>query len=308
MTNLPCEKAIGKACFEAFPEFAKRAIAYRLLHLLIPPEIARLLPKQLADPLIAPGVKVPLDAKFPPGTCVVPGCDFPAGWDPKSEPPACTKSAPLPPIAMVAGGANPNTMVAPGPSGPLPPSPPPPAPGIEPGSDTYYPAVSADDGLWYSGSFVNDGDYLMFGNYTTTSMRSFINFIGPAVPAGATIVSAILTLISMYTEGSGNIDITVRGVDIDNAVNPTSEAEADALTPTDANIVWDVANWTVNIAYAAPDLKTIIQEIVDRPGWEAGNNIMITLKGGIGSYNVRRPDAIDHEGGSSRAELYVSWK
>jgi len=128
MSDLPCEKAIGKACFKAFPEFAKRAIAYRLLHLLIPPEIAKLLPKQLADPLIAPGVKVPLDAKFPPGTCVVPGCDFPAGWDPKSEPPACTKSAPLPPIAMVAGGANPNVMVAPGPSGPLPPSPPPPPP------------------------------------------------------------------------------------------------------------------------------------------------------------------------------------
>lgn len=120
MNVLPCQKVIGKACFKAFPEFARRAIAYRLLHLLIPPDIAKILPKSLKDPLIAPGVKIPLDAKFPPGTCIVPGCSFPSGWDPDQDPPECAKSAPLPTLAMIASGGNPNVFLAPGPSGPLP--------------------------------------------------------------------------------------------------------------------------------------------------------------------------------------------
>lgn len=139
MSERPCEKVIGRACFKAYPEFARRAIAYRLLHLLIPPNIAKLLPTKLKDPLIAPGVKIPLDAKFPPGTVLIPGCDFPAGWDPDQEPPACAKSAPLPPLGMGSTGANPNTMVAPGPSGPLPPPPPPPPP--------------AEDEAWFEDNF-----------------------------------------------------------------------------------------------------------------------------------------------------------
>lgn len=141
MDELSCQKVIGKACFKAFPTFARRAIAYRLLHLLIPPDIAKILPKTLKDPLVAPGVKIPLDAKFPPGTCVVPGCSFPAGWDPDQDPPECAKSAPLPTLAMIASGGNPNIMLSPGESGAAqvhPPPGPPPEPGLwldEPFSD-----------------------------------------------------------------------------------------------------------------------------------------------------------------------------
>ena len=120
MGELSCQKVIGEACFKAYPEFARRAIAYRLLHLLIPPNIAKILPKQLSDPLIAPGVTIPLDAKFPPGTCIIPGCSFPAGWDPDEDPPECAKSAPLPTLAMQASGGNPPTYLTPGPGGPLP--------------------------------------------------------------------------------------------------------------------------------------------------------------------------------------------
>lgn len=114
---LPCLKALDSECFQAHPHFAKRALAYRLLHLLICPDIARLLPKSLADPLIAPGVKVPLEAKFPPGTVLIPGCEFPAGWDPKDEPPECAKSEPLPTLAMQSTGGNPSSFLSPGESG-----------------------------------------------------------------------------------------------------------------------------------------------------------------------------------------------
>lgn len=131
--RLPCVKALDRECFRAHPEFARRALAYRLLHLLIPPDLAKRLPKRLSDPLIAPGVEVPLGAEFPPGTVIVPGCDFPAGWDPKDEPPECTKSAPLPTLAMQIAGANPNVFLSPGEPGTgqvKPPPGPPPEPPV----------------------------------------------------------------------------------------------------------------------------------------------------------------------------------
>lgn len=127
--HLPCVRALDNECFRAHPEFAKRALAYRLLHLLIPPDIAKLLPKKLSDPLVAPGVEVPLVAVFPPGTVLVPGCSFPAGWDPDQEPPDCAKSRPLPTLAMQISGGNPSVVLSPGEAGvgqvKPPPSPPP---------------------------------------------------------------------------------------------------------------------------------------------------------------------------------------
>lgn len=128
--HLPCVRALDRECFRAHPEFARRALAYRLLHLLIPPDIARLLPKKLSDPLVAPGVEVPLGAVFPPGTVLVPGCSFPVGWDPEDEPPECAKSAPLPTLAMQIAGGNPSVILSPGEPGTgqvHPPAGPPPA-------------------------------------------------------------------------------------------------------------------------------------------------------------------------------------
>ena len=220
MNELSCQRVIGKACFKAFPGFARRAIAYRLLHLLIPPDIAKILPKQLSDPLIAPGVTVPVDAKFPPGTCIVPGCSFPAGWDPDQDPPECAKSAPLPTLAMQASGGNPSTYLAPGPSGPLPVQAPTPVPAEPVTSDI---TASTDDGwfddndaVWATVLASEDcTNNIRSGKsipnavcvYTTTTTyyinRSYLPFDISSIPAGKTIVSAKLLYTTYYYYGGG---------------------------------------------------------------------------------------------------------
>lgn len=165
MDNQACPKIIGKACFKAYPSFSRRAIAYRLLHLLIPSDIRKILPKKLSDPLIAPGVEIPLNAKFPPGTCIVPGCSFPAGWDPDQEPPECAKSAPLPTLAMMAAGGNPPSYLTPGPSGPLPVPPPQQPPPSGPWFYDKFDGADVDWSVWtssnlYSGTNTIDTDRL----------------------------------------------------------------------------------------------------------------------------------------------------
>lgn len=76
----PCEAGLTPACFEEYPEWAKQALAYRLLHVLVPAEITRRLPKALWEPFIGPGAVVPPDVVFPPGTVIPPGFVFPPGW------------------------------------------------------------------------------------------------------------------------------------------------------------------------------------------------------------------------------------
>lgn len=167
--NLPCVKALDRECFRAHPEFARRALAYRLLHLLIPPDIAKLLPKKLSDPLVAPGVEVPLGAVFPPGTVLVPGCSFPVGWDPEDEPPECAKSRPLPTLAMQIAGGNPSVILSPG----------------EPGTGQVHPPPGPPPvtELWFDEPFDNITDHTWTvgesGSATVTIVTGRLRLYGP---------------------------------------------------------------------------------------------------------------------------------
>lgn len=306
---LPCVRALDHECFRAHPEFARRALAYRLLHLLIPPDIARLLPKKLSDPLVAPGVEVPLGAVFPPGTVIVPRCDFPAGWRPEDEPPECAKSRPLPSLAMQVSGGNPNVFLSPGEPGTGQVHPPPgPAPSV-PGSGTYYPAASGDDGNWYGASgWSITSSYLTFGDAATFAYNVWITFNGVEVPQGSTVTSAVLTFYNPYAEGVGNITIALYGNDEDSPTNPTNITEANTLALTTATVPWTVPNFAADTYYDTPDLTSIIQEIVNRSGWAANNNLMIIIHGNIATTNYRYPNSWDQGTATKFPALAIAWE
>jgi len=110
----PCLKALDAECFQAHPEWAKRALAFKLLHLFVPPWLSRKLPGLLRVPLIAPGVNVPPGYYFPPGTIIPPGAEFPPGWTPADPlpdgvfvppdavfPPGWTLQDPLPDAVVI---------------------------------------------------------------------------------------------------------------------------------------------------------------------------------------------------------------
>lgn len=306
--DLPCLKALDRECFRAHPAFARRALAYRLLHLLIPTDLARLLPKRLSDPLVAPGVEVPLGADFPPGTVIIPGCDFPAGWRPDDEPPECTKSAPLPTLAMMASGGNPNVLLSPGEPGTGQVKPGPGPPPEEHGSGTYYPATSQDDGYWCTPAFfVYNAATNYLGKLVLYLMNTWITSSAVMVPQGATIISAKLTLFAYSTDTVAPFTANIYGNDVDSPTNPNSHTEADALALTAATIPWTLTPWTQYQPYDTPDLTTIIQEIVNRPGWAAGNNLMLILKTATGATGAKLPCSYDYATPAYYSQLYVEW-
>lgn len=87
----PCADGLTPECFEDYPEWAKRAFAYRLLCMIAPPAITKRLQRVLKRAMFFPGVTIPPGVELPPGVIVPPDTTFPPGWQPGD---------PLPPGAI----------------------------------------------------------------------------------------------------------------------------------------------------------------------------------------------------------------
>lgn len=347
----PCLERLDADCFRSHPAWAKRAFAYRLVHLLTPKPLTKRLPRALRRPLLAPGVEMPPGVDIPPGTVIGPGVQIPPGWQPgdlappgitippgtvfppgwtpgdpvpdgvtldpgATFPPGWTPGDPLPPGAFYPptvppgvdeSGANPPTYTEPWSPGPAHPSPGG-APAVEHGSGIYYPAASGDDGTWIPASFFTSAwDYLQFGKSGANRWDCYITFNDVEAPQGSTIIEAKITLYAIGPGTDNPVNSVIYGNDVDNPTNPTNSTEADALALTSASVAWNPGVWDVTEYYDTPDIKTILQEIVNRAGWVAGNNIMILLKGTASSVYHRSPGSWDADPLYTEAALHVEW-
>ncbi|HZV69793.1 MAG TPA: S8 family serine peptidase [Saprospiraceae bacterium] len=100
------------------------------------------------------------------------------------------------------------------------------------------------------------------------------------IPLGSYIKNARIKWTSRYTSSS-SANWTLR-----------SELSADASTfitrkynitlrPQSNQVVeWQPVNWSlVNTEYASPDIRHLIQNIVDQPTWKTGNDLVLIMKG-----------------------------
>jgi len=106
-----------------------------------------------------------------------------------------------------------------------------------------------------------------------------MRFTGVTIAQGSTIDTATL-IITCKTSGSvTTVNSRVRAEDVDNAATFGNQADWDARFPsgvTTATADWDaIAAWTANTEYSSPEIKTVIQEIVNRASWASGNAMVI---------------------------------
>ena len=101
----------------------------------------------------------------------------------------------------------------------------------------------------------------------------YFRFQNVAIDQGATISSAILKPYVNTLSGTG--DFLIAAIDTDDAPQPTAGFQGAKTSYTTAQVTYS------SIAVAAPDtspdIKTVIQEIVDRSGWSTGNDITIVI-------------------------------
>ena len=110
-----------------------------------------------------------------------------------------------------------------------------------------------------------------------------IRFKGIGIPQGASILNAYLQF-QVDEKNSGSVLLEIRGQNDDNATTFTSTNGNITSRPTTAAwVTWAPPPWTsVGAAgpdQRTPDLKDIIQEIVNRTGWAANNSLVIIITG-----------------------------
>ena len=102
-----------------------------------------------------------------------------------------------------------------------------------------------------------------------------------AIPQGATIISAHLQFIA-DDDGSDPCQVTIYGEDIGNAAifDEDIAYNVSSRTITTESVVWDIPSW-VDLdrgdAQKTPDLRAIIQAIVNRTDWASGNAMSFQL-------------------------------
>ncbi len=135
-----------------------------------------------------------------------------------------------------------------------------------------------------------------------------IRFRNINIPQGATITSAYIEFETDETD-SGTTNLVIFGEDDDSAkqFNNSDYNISDDRTKTSAYVNWSPSSWnSTNELHQTPDISTIIQEIVNRSGWTANNNLVIIVEPGSGcTTSSCQRTAESHEGESNAAPLLV---
>lgn len=177
------------------------------------------------------------------------------------------------------------------------------------GSGTFYPAVSGDDGFSASGVFEYADNKLIFGNGYGCTYGNWVRFPNVTIPSGSTITEAYVVFVAYAGDSGATCNVNAYFNNVDDAVAPTNESEFNALALTGA-VAWGaIGTWVNGTQYNTPELKTILQDIVDRGGWTSGNALQFVTKDNTSSADAkRRASAINYLSGAEKAELHVTWE
>ena len=110
-----------------------------------------------------------------------------------------------------------------------------------------------------------------------------IRFVGVNIPQGATIINASVQFQVDETSTEA-ASLMIEGEDIEDAPAFTSsEYDISSRTRTLAGVPWSPLEWMIvgqsGPDQQTPDISSIIQEIVNRPGWVSGNSLVVIITG-----------------------------
>ena len=134
-----------------------------------------------------------------------------------------------------------------------------------------------------------------------------MRFQNISIAQGTTINSAYIEF-EVDEQDSGTANVVIFGEDTDDA--GTLGNGANNITNrnrTSASVNWSIPAWTVvNSKQNSPDITTIIQEIINRPGWNSGNDLAIIVEPGTGcNSSACQRTAESYDGENANAPLLV---
>jgi type IV pilus assembly protein PilY1 len=159
----------------------------------------------------------------------------------------------------------------------------------------YQVSASDDDGYAFGETAQSLGAaYLKIGSSAFTKPPYYMSgmvFRSVNIPQGVQIVSARLKIRSYNSTLTGAIYGKIEAEAADSSGAFGSARRIGSLPRTSASVNWDFDEpWSENTWYESPDIADVIQEVIDRGGWSAGNSLAILYstrsKGGYRNFSA----------------------
>jgi hypothetical protein len=182
--------------------------------------------------------------------------------------------------------------------------------------------ASADDcNKYYCNGWqfsTNLGQSSLYAGAYSASYYQFgcgLRFTNVTIPQGATITTAYL-IVTCNTAYGGNGAAQwyskIRGQAADDAAAFSTLADFDARNWAAATpVAWSGNTaWTNNTEYQSPEIKTLIQAIVNRTGWSSGNALALSWDDfdDQSAHSLNRRCVWEYDGSSTKAvKLHVEY-
>ena len=149
--------------------------------------------------------------------------------------------------------------------------------------------------------YANSSDLeLIYDGYNGGNQVVGLRFTNISIPQGATITNAYLQFAADESN-SGTTNLTISGHDTGNAsAFSSSNRNVSGRSKTSARVTWNPSSWSsgeLGSKQKTPELRTVVQEIVNRSSWTAGNAMAFIIEGS------GERTAESYEGSSSKAPL-----
>ncbi|MFZ4463944.1 MAG: T9SS type A sorting domain-containing protein [Bacteroidales bacterium] len=142
--------------------------------------------------------------------------------------------------------------------------------------------ISIDDGEFENDVIdkFNDDDLDMgWEGEDLNIMTTFLRYQNVGIPQGATIDSAFINFYA-HEDEADEARITIFAEATDNSALFVETETITSRVWTNASISWTITEpWVMWQPYRTPELKSLIQEVVNRQNWSDGNSLTLFFRG-----------------------------
>jgi len=163
-------------------------------------------------------------------------------------------------------------------------------------------AANNDDYDHTSNNFFTDDAELRVGKFGSGNTAHLgCRWDNVSIPKGSTVTSAVIDFVSddgKTVGGGGTCNSKISAVDEDDAARATSDAtcDTDDGNRTSAQVDWDFTIVDADgTGFQTADFASVVQEILDRPGWASGQAMLFHIDDdGSSAGNLQSFAALNH--------------
>jgi 6-phosphogluconolactonase (cycloisomerase 2 family) len=160
-------------------------------------------------------------------------------------------------------------------------------------------------------TFTSSGTTLRIRADATFNNAVILRFTNLPINQGSTINLANIKVNCISKSQSGTLVSKIGAEDTDNASQITSDAQFDSVVRTTASVTWSFDISAPCSGFdTSPDIKSIIQEVINRAGWQNGNAVNILWEGnrpGGGCSSCFRDYEALENSGTNEAQLFIDF-